>query len=97
MPKIRTAVIMIIVLTVAMLVAVIFESFLLCRPFAYTWDKTVTGGVCGNSTRAYLAIGIVNLCIDLAAVFIPMPVLWSLQMPLKKKVAISAILCLGLL
>lgn len=97
MRNLRTAVIGVISLTIALIVAVIFESFLLCRPFAFTWDKTIPGGVCGSTTHAYLAIAIVNLVIDLAVVALPMPILWSLQMPIGKKMAISAILCLGLL
>lgn len=43
MPKVRTAVVMIRLLTVAMLVAVIYKSYLLCRPFAYMWDKNIAG------------------------------------------------------
>ncbi|TGJ87547.1 hypothetical protein E0Z10_g1200 [Xylaria hypoxylon] len=44
-PRIRMAVYIVIILTTALIVAVIFESFLLCRPFAYTWDKTIKGGM----------------------------------------------------
>lgn len=95
MQKLRHAVWVVIGLNVALLVAVIFESFLLCRPFAFTWDKTIPGGVCGDSTTAYLAIAIVNLIIDLMVLVLPMPVLWSLQMPFRKKAAISGILGLG--
>lgn len=97
MPKLRTAVFIVITLTVAQMIAIFFESFLLCRPFAYTWDKTISGGVCGSSTQAYLSIAVVNLIIDLFVVFLPMPVLWKLQMPVRKKMVISAILGLGLL
>ncbi|KAI1439380.1 hypothetical protein F5Y02DRAFT_405874 [Annulohypoxylon stygium] len=96
-PRIRIAVFIVIALTVALIIAVIFESFLLCRPFEFTWNKEIPGGVCGNSTDAYLAIGIVNLIIDFSLVLLPMPVLWRLQMPVGKKIAISAILGLGLL
>lgn len=96
MARLRKAVYAVVALTVSLLVAVIFESFLLCRPFKFTWDKTIQG-VCGSTTHAYLAIAIVNLVIDLSIVALPMPVLWSLKMPYKKKLAISGILCLGLL
>ncbi|KAI0389464.1 hypothetical protein F5Y17DRAFT_448888 [Xylariaceae sp. FL0594] len=97
MPKIRTAVFVIIGLTAALIVVVIFESFLLCRPFEFTWNKTIAGGVCGSSKDAYLAIGITNLIIDLCVVAVPMPVVWKLQMPTRKKVVVSAILGFGVL
>ncbi|KAI0186725.1 hypothetical protein F4808DRAFT_447285 [Astrocystis sublimbata] len=95
-PNIRIAVYAVIGLTSALIVAVIFESFLLCRPFVFTWDKSIEGGVCGDSTKAYLAIAITNLIVDVSLVFIPMPVLWALQLPIRKKIIISAILGFGL-
>ncbi|KAI2628999.1 hypothetical protein GGS21DRAFT_526924 [Xylaria nigripes] len=95
-PRIRVAVYIVITLTSALIVAVILESFLLCRPFAYTWDKTIHGGVCGSSKLAYLSIAIVNLIIDLFVVTIPMPVVWQLQIAIQKKAIISAILAFGL-
>jgi hypothetical protein len=96
MPRIRSAVYVVLTLTVALLAVVILQSFLLCRPFAYTWDKSIEGGVCGSSRKAYLSVAIVNLVIDLAIVFLPMPVLWTLKMTSKKKLAITFILGLGL-
>lgn len=94
-PRIRTAVFIIIGLTVTMFVAVLLEVFLTCRPFEFTWDKTIPGGVCGNSTYGYLVIAIVNMVIDFSVTSLPMPVLWKLKMPARKKLAISAILGLG--
>ena len=81
----------------ALLIAVIFGTFFICRPFAYAWDKTIDGGQCGDTTKYYLAIGIVNMIIDLSIVLLPMPILWKLQMPTNKKLAVSGILMLGLL
>ncbi|PHH71188.1 hypothetical protein CDD82_6688 [Ophiocordyceps australis] len=95
MANVRKAVYVVIFLTVALLIAVLFESFFLCRPFAYTWDKTIPG-VCGSTQDAYLAIAIVNLITDLCVVALPMPLLWRLKLPQRKKIAISAILSLGL-
>lgn len=96
MPRVRVAVYVVIALTISLLIAVLLESFLLCRPFAFTWDKTIAGGVCGSTQQAYLSIAIVNLVIDLMVVTLPMPVLWKLKMPAKKKIVISAILGMGL-
>ncbi|RDL41339.1 Uncharacterized protein BP5553_01318 [Venustampulla echinocandica] len=95
MPRLRSAVYVVIAVSVALVVVVILESFLLCRPFEYTWNRTIPG-VCGDTQKAYLSVAIVNLAIDLSIVALPMPVLWSLKMAKKKKMAISAILCLGL-
>ncbi|MCJ1373405.1 hypothetical protein MMC20_004633 [Loxospora ochrophaea] len=93
----KKACIVMMALTGALLIAVILGTCLLCRPFAFAWDKTIPGGHCGDATKNYLAIGIVNMIIDFSIVALPMPILWKLQMPFEKKMAVSGILSLGLL
>jgi len=93
----RPAAYVVMAVSIALWVAVILESFLLCSPFEYTWNKVTVTGTCGSSTEAYLSVAIVNLIIDLSIVALPMPILWRLQMSWKKKAAISALLGLGLI
>ncbi|KAI1500752.1 hypothetical protein F5X99DRAFT_385366 [Biscogniauxia marginata] len=95
--RFKTAVFIVITLTIALLVVVILETFLVCRPFAFNWDKAIPDGVCGSSEHALLGVAIVNMVIDLSIVALPMPLLWELQMAFGKKMAISGILSLGLL
>ncbi|KAJ2998600.1 hypothetical protein NUW58_g272 [Xylaria curta] len=71
--------------------------FLLCRPLAYNWDKVNVAGVCGNLDAAYLAVHASNFAIDTSIALLPTPVLWNLQIPLKKKIGITAIFALGAL
>ena len=75
-------------------IAVFMEAVVLCRPIAYTWDKSIEG-TCGNSTKAYEAVGILNLFIDLAIIILPMPSLWRLQLPFAKRVGLTAIFGIG--
>ena len=75
---------------------VILETFLLCRPVAYNWDKTIDGGRCADTIKAYLSAGIINLLIDVGIVIMPIPVLWKLQLPATKKFGISAMFSIGL-
>ncbi|MCJ1263085.1 hypothetical protein MMC22_002955 [Lobaria immixta] len=81
-------------LTLCYFVSVVLEALLLCRPVPYGWDKSIHG-VCGNQQLGFLLTGIVNLIIDVFIVLLPMPMLWGLQMPLMKKVAISGIFGMG--
>jgi len=74
---------------------VFLEAFLLCRPFAYTWDKTIDGK-CADTTKAFLSAGIINLLIDVVVIILPMPMLWKLQIPLGKKLAITAMFSMGI-
>lgn len=91
----RRAVYVTIAVTIVFSCAVFLQTFLICRPFKFTWNKTIDG-VCGSTPKAYLSVAICNLILDLSIVALPMPVLWSLQMSYKKKLAISGILSLGL-
>ena len=95
--KFRKACCILTVLTGALLLAVILGTLLRCWPFAYAWNPTIQGGHCDDATKNYLAIGIVNMIIDFSIVILPMPILWKLQMPLEKKLAVSGILSMGLM
>ncbi|KAK8054431.1 hypothetical protein PG996_013732 [Apiospora saccharicola] len=95
-PRLRVASYVMIACSCALVVGVFLQSFLICHPFAFNWNKTITSGSCADSQTALLAIAAVNLAIDLCILALPMPTLWKLQMSPKKKVSISAILAVGL-
>ena len=69
----------------------------LCHPMAYEWNKSIRGGTCLNTAAAYYSISGINLGLDLVVIMLPMPVLWTLQMPIPKKVAISMIFGMGVM
>ena len=77
-------------------VGVILDTFLMCQPFAFNWDHTIEGS-CGNQTLALLLTGALNLIIDVAIVILPLPVLWRLQMPVARKLGVSAMFSVGAL
>ena len=84
------------VLTMCYFTSVILEAFLLCRPVAYNWDKSVRG-TCGFEGLAFLLQGTMNLIIDFGVIIMPIPMLWRLQMPFPKKVGIAAMFSVGVL
>lgn len=71
----------------------------LCHPFAAAWNPqlltTAPGAFCVNLGMAYLSVSIINLILDLAIFFFPMPLLWGLQMPLKRRLLLMGIFGLG--
>jgi hypothetical protein len=81
---------------VAWAIATILAGFLVCQPFAYNWDQTIPGGSCGNQVTSFTATGVINLLTDVAVLLIPMPLLYRLQMPTYKKVALIAVFGLGI-
>ncbi|KAI0486179.1 hypothetical protein F4859DRAFT_469347 [Xylaria cf. heliscus] len=82
-------------LTAAYWTMVFLESFILCKPVQYTWDKSIPNGTCYNERIAYLVAAIVNLIIDAIIVVLPMPLLFRLQLTLPKRLGVVAMFSLG--
>ncbi|KAI1075918.1 hypothetical protein F5B20DRAFT_558382 [Whalleya microplaca] len=83
--------------SVVYFLSVFLEAFVLCKPVAYNWDKTISGGECYNQTLAYLIAGSTNLVIDAWVVALPMPMLFGLRVSLLKKFGIASMFSLGIL
>ena len=94
-PKFRVAVFTMIGLLSAWFVALMLTFFLLCRPFKAYWDLNLVGKR-GNQTDEQVAVAASNLVVDTLIMILPMPVLWGLQMPTRKKIGIACIFTLGL-
>lgn len=71
--------------------------FLVCHPVSLLWDKTIVGGRCADIVAAYQIVSGLNLLLDVIIILLPMPILWNLQMPASKKLAISAIFGFGII
>ncbi|KAF2875737.1 hypothetical protein BDV95DRAFT_603142 [Massariosphaeria phaeospora] len=82
---------------VAYWVACVFTISLLCRPIAYNWNRKIKGGTCGNTTAIELFSGAFNMVVDIWVVFLPLPLVWRLQMTKQKKWGVTVSFALGLL
>lgn len=91
----RYAVYVMMSFVVAFWIGLILTGFLICRPIAFNWDKTLDGQ-CGSTVGEEVSFAIVNMILDGIIVILPMPVVWRLQMPVKKKIGISCMFGLGL-
>lgn len=80
---------------VAWAIATILAGCLICRPFAYNWDKTIPGGYCGDQVTSFTITGIINLVTDVIVLVLPMRNLSKLQMATYKKVTLIAVFGLG--
>lgn len=78
-------------------ISVFLETFLLCRPFAYNWDPTITDFTCGNRNAAYIGAGSLNIVTDLMVLILPIPMVWNLQIPRRNKAILTAVFGMGLL
>ncbi|KAL8996991.1 MAG: hypothetical protein Q9169_003642 [Polycauliona sp. 2 TL-2023] len=65
-----------------------------CRPIAAAWNPSL--GQCKPIERQEFASVSINMVLDLMIVVLPMPTLWSLQMPRRRKALLSIVFGLGL-
>lgn len=69
-----------------------------CRPVSYFWNKfSGAKGTCINVNQFVLALGIINMLNDFIVLLIPFPRIVTLQMSVRKKVAICGIMAVGVL
>jgi len=69
----------------------------LCSPREKIWKPWLHTGHCLNANALYLASGFFNIISDFAILILPMPCLWKLQVPLRKKNFVTTIFAAGLL
>jgi hypothetical protein len=80
---------------VTLWIALILNSFLICKPIAFKWDRTLNGQ-CGSPVAEEISFAAVNMIIDGMIVFLPTPIIWKLQKSVKEKIGISCMFGLGL-
>ena len=86
----------VIALNVVNLIAIIIASCAICRPIAYSFDKTIVEGTCGHIIIFEHYTAGMSLVTDAIIVILPMPMLWRLQMSLKRKIQLSCVLGMGI-
>jgi hypothetical protein len=85
--------------TAAVVIASFVSGFLTwalaCRPFAFNWNKTISGGTCINTNFSYAYFSIPNLLSDVAIILLPLYPLWNLQVPRSTRVGLFFTFMLG--
>lgn len=79
----------------AILTFSIIFPFIICKPFNFTWNKSIDGH-CMRFMPFYLPVAVVNTFVDLSIFCLPLPILWKLNMAKEKKIALSAVFLFGL-
>ncbi|KAF6811047.1 integral membrane protein [Colletotrichum sojae] len=67
-----------------------------CTPMSQQWAP-VPDGNCRDITIDQIVSVTINIVVDIAMTALPMPALWGLQMPLRNKIAVSAMFGMGFL
>lgn len=69
----------------------------LCTPREKIWNPLMQRGHCFSFYTIFQASGIFNVISDFTIFVLPIPCVWKLRMPLKKKILITAIFATGFL
>jgi hypothetical protein len=94
-PVFRTAVIATAFFVIAWGIGITVTLFLACRPLHAYWDTIVKGDCLTMITFTYFT-NISNLITDVWIFLMPVPMIWHLQLQIKKKLILSVIFCFGL-
>ncbi|KAM7200835.1 integral membrane protein [Naviculisporaceae sp. PSN 640] len=76
-------------------VAQTFALAMICMPARKFWDVTADG-YCQPMLPVFLAVAVTNMLSDFIIFLIPLPSIKTLQLPLRQKMILAFILCLGL-
>ena len=78
-------------------VAIFFTSIFTCSPVQYQWDKTIPGGYCLQQEKFFLGNALPNIVTDALVVILPMPIIWRLQMAMRRKILLTMLFALSTL
>ncbi|KAI5295521.1 hypothetical protein KEM52_001124 [Ascosphaera acerosa] len=79
------------------MVGTLMVTYLICRPITYVWNLVPSNGHCGNPKVAYVAVAAADIFTDMLIILLPQPVIWQLNLPLRMKIAVSAVVGIGAL
>ena len=95
-PSFRRTCYGILTLNGAFSIAAMLADCVICIPIACLWNQTACNS-CSSQALLSILSATVSLLLDITVVLLPMPVLWGLQMPIKKKLVISGMFGLGIM
>ena len=58
------------------------------------WNEEVEGK-CGKPWTAYIAVGVFTVLTDFLVILLPIPKIWTLQMPRRNKIVLTVLIGFG--
>lgn len=94
--KVKWATAIGIVLVICLNGGVFLANLFSCRPIQRTWNPMVPGQCFNPVILPYLS-GVSSFLTDLYVLVIPIPVIWSLNLDVKRRLRVMAVFGLGIL
>ncbi|KAK1970197.1 integral membrane protein [Colletotrichum sublineola] len=80
---------------VATSVSFVVTACFQCQPIAYWWDRTIPGGKCIDVQAFFHGQAIPGFLLDFIIMALPLRTIWSLKLPLHKRLALVGIFMVG--
>lgn len=68
-----------------------------CRPIQAAWDFTIERSKCYHFVDFLYANSAVNIATDFVICLSPLPCFWKLRIPVRQKLVVSFLFCIGFL
>ncbi|KAI0538554.1 hypothetical protein GGR58DRAFT_501059 [Xylaria digitata] len=91
-----TSMVVLVLHTLFYIAWIILEN-LSCEPYRKIWDITVAKGHCIDIKKIYILEAGVNLFANFIIIALPQWTIWTLQMPIKKKIGVILVFAIGIL
>lgn len=75
-------------------ISTVLSTLFACKPVHKSWDPLVPGE-CVPQWEFFLGKALSSMIIDLGILALPMPIIWNLQVPTRKKLLIMAVFFFG--
>ncbi|KAI5781503.1 hypothetical protein EDC01DRAFT_730234 [Geopyxis carbonaria] len=77
-------------------IALFITNIFQCTPVAFFWNPTIPGGSCIDLRAFYFSAAALSIAADFWILLLPQPVLFSLQLPMKKRLMLMGMFGLGI-
>ena len=83
--------------TMAWVMAMVIVVILQCTPVQFFWDRQISDGHCIKADPFYFATGITSTVTLITVLFLPMPIIWKLQVSSGRKLGLAFTFTIGAL
>ncbi|KAI1147214.1 hypothetical protein F4825DRAFT_455722 [Nemania diffusa] len=66
-----------------------------CQPIAFQWNRKIEGGHCIDQLAYYRWVSVPNVIHDVVMLIMPLPVVWTLKIDFRQKLALTAVFLIG--
>ena len=96
-PKFRQAVFLLIGICTTFCLAVIVADVFQCKPISKAWlGRLEKGGKCFDQLFFFRSTAVINIVLDFAILFLPMPMIWTVQRPMRQRVLLCLVFAVGI-